>query len=150
VNKARFVERIAELVKEKKIDGISALRDESDKQGMRVVIEVRRGENTDVILNNLFVHTQLQSVFGINMVALQEGQPKTLNLKELIEAFITHRREVVTRRTVFDLGKARERVHILEGLAVALANIDAMIALIKKAKDSSEAKSQLMKQAWQA
>lgn len=150
VNKARFVERIAELVKEKKIDGISALRDESDKQGMRVVIEVRRGENTDVILNNLFVHTQLQSVFGINMVALEDGQPKTLNLKQLIEAFIKHRREVVTRRTVFDLGKARDRIHILEGLAVALSNIDAMIALIKKAKDSSEAKSQLMKEVWHA
>lgn len=150
VNKARFVERIAELVKEKKIEGISALRDESDKQGMRVVIEVRRGENSDVILNNLFVHTQLQSVFGINMVALEDGQPKTLNIKQLLEAFIKHRREVVTRRTVFDLGKARDRVHILEGLAIALSNIDAMIAMIKKAKDPSEAKTQLMKQVWQA
>jgi len=150
VNKARFVERIAELVKEKKIEGISALRDESDKQGMRVVVEIRRNENSDVILNNLFVHTQLQSVFGINMVALQDGQPKTLNLKQLLEAFIKHRREVVTRRTVFDLGKARDRVHILEGLAVALSNIDAMIALIKKAKDSTEAKAKLMQQAWQS
>lgn len=150
VNKARFVERIAELVKEKKIEGISALRDESDKQGMRVVIEVRRGENSDVILNNLFVHTQLQSVFGINMVALDDGQPKTLNIKQLIEAFIKHRREVVTRRTVFDLGKARARIHILEGLAVALSNIDAMIMLIKKAKDPVEAKSQLMVQVWQS
>lgn len=150
VNKARLVERIAELVKEKKIEGISALRDESDKQGMRVVIEVRRGENVDVILNNLFVHTQLQSVYGINMVALADGQPKVLNLKQLLEAFISHRREVVTRRTVFDLRKARERVHILEGLAVALSNIDAMIALIKKAKDSAEAKAELMKQVWQA
>lgn len=150
VNKARLVERIAELVKDKKIEGITALRDESDKQGMRVVIELRRGENTDVILNNLFVHTQLQSVYGINMVALADGQPRVLNLKDLIEAFISHRREVVTRRTVFDLKKARDRVHILEGLAVALANIDAMIVLIKKAKDSSEAKMQLMKQVWQA
>lgn len=150
VNKARLVERIAELVKEKKLEGISALRDESDKQGMRVVIEVRRGENTDVILNNLFVHTQLQSVFGINMVALADGQPRVLNLKDLIEAFIRHRREVVTRRTVFELQKARDRVHILEGLAVALSNIDAMIALIKKAKDSGEAKAQLMEIAWQA
>lgn len=148
VNKARLVERIAELVKEKKLEGITALRDESDKQGMRVVIELRRGENTDIILNNLFVHTQLQSVFGINMVALADGQPKILNLKDLIEAFIRHRREVVTRRTVFDLQKARDRVHILEGLAVALSNIDAMIALIKKAKDPGEAKAGLMEMAW--
>lgn len=150
VNKARFVERIADLVKEKKIEGISALRDESDKQGMRVVIEVRRGENSEIILNNLFVHTQLQSVFGINMVALQDGQPKTLNIKQLLEAFVQHRREVVTRRTVFDLRKAQDRVHILEGLAVALANIDLMIALIKSAKDPAEAKAKLMDQAWQA
>jgi len=150
VNKARLVERIAELVKEKKLEGITALRDESDKQGMRVVIELRRGENTDVILNNLFVHTQLQSVYGINMVALVHGQPKVLNLKQMIDAFIHHRREVVTRRTVFDLRKARDRVHILEGLAVALSNIDAMIALIKQAKDSGEAKIQLMGRAWQS
>lgn len=150
VNKARLVERIAELVKEKKIEGISALRDESDKQGMRVVVEIRRGENTDVILNNLFVHTQMQSVFGINMVALADGQPKVLNIKQLLEFFVRHRREVVTRRTVFDLCKARDRVHILEGLAVALSNIDAMIALIKKAKDSSEAKAQLIQVTWQA
>lgn len=150
VNKAKLVERIAELVKEKKIEGISALRDESDKQGMRVVIELRRGENTEIILNNLFVQTQLQSVFGVNMVALSDNQPKILNLKHLIEAFISHRREVVTRRTVFELQKARDRVHILEGLAVALSNIDAMIALIKKAKDSGEAKSELMRQHWQA
>lgn len=150
VNKARLVERIAELVKEKKIEGITALRDESDKQGMRVVIEIRRNENTEIILNNLFVHTQMQSVFGINIVALLDGQPKVLNLKELLEAFIRHRREVVTRRTVFDLGKARDRVHILEGLAVALANIDAMIAMIKQAKDSAEAKAQLIKHVWQA
>ncbi len=150
VNKARLVERIAELVKEKKIEGITALRDESDKQGMRVVIELRRGENTDVVLNNLFVHTQLQNVYGINMVALLDGQPKVLNLKQMMEAFIHHRREVVTRRTVFDLHKARDRVHILEGLAVALSNIDAMIALIKQAKDSGEAKTQLMNRVWQA
>ena len=150
VNKARLVERVAELVKEKKLEGISALRDESDKQGMRVVIEVRRGENTDIILNNLFVHTQLQSVFGINMVALADGQPKILNLKDLIVAFIRHRREVVTRRTVYDLRKARERGHILEGLAVALSNIDAMIAMIKTANDSAEAKVELMGAVWQA
>lgn len=150
VNKARLVERIAELVKDKKIEGISALRDESDKQGMRVVIELRRNENAEIILNNLFVHTQMQSVFGINIVALSDGQPKILNLKQLIEAFVHHRREVVTRRTVFDLGKARDRIHILEGLAVALSNIDAMIALIKKAKDSGEAKIQLMQNVWQA
>lgn len=150
INKARLVERIAELVKEKKIEGITALRDESDKQGMRVVIEIRRGENTDVILNNLFVHTQLQGVYGVNMVALVDGQPKLLNLKQLLEAFIHHRREVVTRRSIFDLQKARDRVHILEGLAIALANIDLMIALIKKAKDSSEARAQLLSKPWEA
>ncbi|HLB41575.1 MAG TPA: DNA gyrase subunit A [Gammaproteobacteria bacterium] len=149
VNKARLVERIAELVKEKKIEGIAALRDESDKQGMRVMIEMKRGENTDIILNNLFVHTQLQTIYGINMVALVDGQPKTLTIKQLLEAFINHRREVVTRRTIFDLQKTRERVHILEGLAVALANIDKMITLIKGAKDSGDAKNQLMKQTWQ-
>jgi DNA gyrase subunit A len=149
VNKARLVERIAELVKEKKIEGISALRDESDKQGMRVVVEVRRGENTEVILNNLFVQTPLQSVYGINIVALVDGQPKVLNLKQLIEAFIRHRQEVVTRRTVFDLGKARARIHILEGLAIALSNIDAMIVLIKQAKDAAEAKLRLMGEVWQ-
>jgi DNA gyrase subunit A len=148
VNKARLVERIAELVKDKKLEGITGLRDESDKQGMRVVIEARRGENIDVILNNLYVHTQLQSPFGINMVALVDGQPKVLSLKQLIEAFIRHRREIVTRRTLFDLRKANERAHILEGLAVALANIDEMIALIKKAKDPAEAKTQLMQRKW--
>lgn len=150
VNKARLVERIAELVKDKKLEGITALRDESDKQGMRVVIECRRGENTDIIQNNLFVHTQLQSVFGINMVALADGQPKILNLKDLIVAFIRHRREVVTRRTVFELKKARDRVHILEGLAVALSNIDPMIALIKQAKDSATAKAELIARPWQS
>ena len=148
VNKAVLLEKIAQLVKDKKLEGITGLRDESDKQGMRVVIEVRRGENTDVILNNLYVHTQLQSVFGINMVALVDGQPRVLNLRQLIEAFLRHRREVVTRRTLFDLRKANERAHILEGLAVALANIDEMIALIKKAKDPAEAKAELMKRTW--
>lgn len=149
VNKARMVERIAELVKDKKIEGISALRDESDKQGMRVVIELRRGENSEVVLNNLFVHTQLQSVYGINMVALVDGQPKILNIKKILESFIKHRREVVTRRTIFDLRKARERAHILEGLAIALANIDEMIALIKKAKDAAEAKAEMLNRTWQ-
>jgi DNA gyrase subunit A len=150
VNKARLVERVAELVKEKKIEGISALRDESDKQGMRVVIELKRGENSEVVLNNLFVHTQLQSVYGINMVALVNGQPRILNIKQILDSFIKHRREVVTRRTIFDLRKARERAHILEGLAVALVNIDEMIALIKKAKDSAEAKIQLLNRTWQS
>lgn len=148
VNKARMVERIAELVKEKKIEGISALRDESDKQGMRVVVELKRGENSEVILNNLYVHTQLQNVFGINVVALVDGQPKILNIKQMIDAFLRHRREVVTRRTIYDLRKARERAHILEGLAIALTNIDEMIALIKKAKDPAEAKTQLLARAW--
>ncbi len=149
VNKARLIERIAELVKEKKLEGITALRDESDKQGMRVVIELRRGENAEIVLNNLYVQTQLQSFFGVNMVALINGQPKLFNLKELLEAFISHRREVVTRRTIFDLRKARERAHILEGLAIALTNIDEVIQLIKKAKDSQEAKTQLTQKLWQ-
>jgi DNA gyrase subunit A len=148
VNKARLIERIAELVKEKKLEGITALRDESDKQGMRIVIEIRRNENSDVIMNNLYVHTQLQTVYGINIVALVDNQPRILNIKELIDAFIRHRREVVTRRTIFDLRKAKERAHILEGLAIALANIDEMIALIKQAKDSNEAKLGLMQRAW--
>jgi DNA gyrase subunit A len=150
VNKARLVERIAELIKEKKIEGISALRDESDKQGMRVVIEVRRGESVEVIQNHLYVHTQMQSIYGINMVALSGGQPKLLNIKNLIESFIQHRREVVTRRTVFDLNQARERIHILEGLAIALANVDEMITLIKQAKDPAGAKNQLMQRPWQS
>ncbi|MDX1901373.1 MAG: DNA gyrase subunit A [Gammaproteobacteria bacterium] len=148
VNKARMIERIAELVKDKKIEGISALRDESDKQGMRVVIELRRGENSEVVLNNLFVHTQLQSVYGINMVALLDGQPKILNIQQMLEAFLRHRREVVTRRTIFELKKARERAHILEGLAIALANIDEMITLIKKSKDLAEAKMKLTSRSW--
>ena len=135
VNKARLIERIAQLVREKLIDGIAAdgLRDESDKDGMRIVIELKRGEITEVVLNNLYAQTPLETVFGINMVALQDGQPKLMSLKEMLEAFIRHRREVVTRRTIYELAKARERAHILEGLAVALANIDAIIALIKAA-----------------
>jgi DNA gyrase subunit A len=149
LNKARLIERIAELVKEKKIEGITELRDESDKDGMRVVIELRRGEIGDVVLNNLYAQTGMQSVFGINMVALVDGQPKILNLKEILEAFIRHRREVVTRRTVFLLRKARERGHILEGLAIALSNIDPIIALIKASPSSAEAKEKLLAQAWQ-
>jgi len=148
VNKARLVERVAELVREKKLEGISALRDESDQQGMRVVIELRRGENTEVVLNNLFVHTQLQSVYGINMVALESGQPRLLNIQQMLAAFLRHRREVVTRRTLFDLKKARARAHILEGLAVALANIDEMIVLIKGSKDIADAKSRLLERVW--
>ncbi|MCB1664470.1 MAG: DNA gyrase subunit A [Pseudomonadales bacterium] len=150
LNKARLIERIAELVKEKKIEGITELRDESDKDGMRIVIELRRGEVGEVVLNNLYAQTQMQSVFGINMVALVDGQPKLLNLKEIIECFIRHRREVVTRRTVYLLRKARERGHILEGLAVALADIDAVIALIKESPSSAEAKEKLMARSWNA
>lgn len=149
VNKARLIEKIAELVKDKKIEGISELRDESDKDGMRVVVELRRGELGDVVLNNLYAQTQLESVFGINIVALVEGQPKLLNLKDLLECFIKHRREVVTRRTVYLLRKARERGHILEGWAVALANIDPVIALIKASPTPAEAKEKLIAQAWQ-
>jgi DNA gyrase subunit A len=148
LNKARLIERIAELVKDKKIEGITELRDESDKDGMRVVIELRRGEIGDVVLNNLYAQTGLQSVFGINMVALVDGQPKILNLKEFLEAFIRHRREVVTRRTVYLLRKARERGHILEGLAIALTNIDPVIALIKASASSSEAREKLLAQSW--
>jgi DNA gyrase subunit A len=131
VNKARLIEKIAELVKDKKIEGITGLRDESDKDGMRVVIELRRGEAHEVILNNLYSQTQLQIVFGINMVALVDGQPRTLSLKELLEHFLNHRREVVSRRTAFELRKSRDRAHILEGLGIALANIDPVIQLIK-------------------
>jgi len=149
LNKARLIERIAELVKDKKIEGITELRDESDKDGMRVVIELRRGEIGDVVLNNLYAQTGLQSVFGINMVALVDGQPKILNLKEILEAFIRHRREVVTRRTVYLLRKARERGHILEGLAIALNNIDPVIALIKASPSSSEAREKLLAQSWE-
>ncbi|MHB0819719.1 DNA gyrase subunit A [Stutzerimonas stutzeri] len=150
LNKARLIEKIAELVKEKKLEGITELRDESDKDGMRVVIELRRGEVPEVILNNLYAQTQLQSVFGINVVALVDGQPRTLNLKELLEAFVRHRREVVTRRTVFELRKARERGHILEGQAVALSNIDPVIALIKASPTPAEAKEALIATAWES
>lgn len=148
VNKARLIEKMAELVKEKKIEGISALRDESDKDGMRIVVEVKRNESAEVLLNQLYANTQLQTVFGINIVALDNGQPKTLNLKQLLEAFVRHRREVVTRRTVFELRKARERAHILEGLAVALSNIDPIIELIKASQSPAEAKKGLIAQGW--
>ncbi|TFH73305.1 DNA gyrase subunit A [Gammaproteobacteria bacterium LSUCC0112] len=148
LNKAKLVEKIAELVKEKKIEGITELRDESDKDGLRVVIELRRGENGEVVLNNLYAQTQMQSVFGINMVALVDGQPKLLNLKQILQSFIRHRREVVTRRTIFLLRKAREKGHILEGLAVALANIDAVIQLIKESPTSAEAKEKLLARSW--
>lgn len=150
VNKARLIEKIAELVKEKKLEGISELRDESDKDGIRVVLELRRGEMAEVVLNNLYQHTQLQTVFGINMVALVDGQPRLLNLKQLLEFFLRHRREVVTRRTIFELRKARERAHILEGLAVALSNIEVMIQLIRAASTSAEARIALLTRAWQA
>ena len=148
VNKARLIEKIAELVKEKKLEGISELRDESDKDGLRIYIELRRGESAEVVLNNLFLHTSLQCVFGINMVALVDGQPRLLNLKQMLEAFLSHRREVVVRRTVFDLRKARERAHIVEGLAVALANLDPLIALIRSATDPAAARAALLAQVW--
>jgi DNA gyrase subunit A len=149
VNKARLIEKIAELVKEKKLEGISELRDESDKDGMRVVIEIRRDSMGDVVLNNLFQQTQLQVTFGINMVALLDGQPRLLNLKDILEAFIRHRREVVTRRTIFDLRKARARAHILEGLTVALANIDEMIELIRTSASPAEARERMLARKWQ-
>jgi len=148
VNKALLLEKIAMLVKERRIEGISELRDESDKDGMRMVIELRRGEVAEVILNNLYQHTQMQNVFGINMVVLVDGQPRLLNLKQILEAFIRHRREVVTRRTIFELRKARERAHVLEGLTVALSNIDPIIALIKAAKTPAEAKERLASDYW--
>ncbi len=150
VNKKTFVEKIAELVNEKKIEGISDLRDESDKSGMRVVIELKRGEVPEVILNNLYKQTQLQDTFGMNMVALLDGQPRLLNLKQMLEAFLRHRREVINRRTVFELRKARERGHVLEGLAVALANVDEMIAIIKAAPTPPEAKKDLMAKSWKS
>ncbi|MCT6867838.1 MAG: DNA topoisomerase (ATP-hydrolyzing) subunit A [Gilliamella apicola] len=149
VNKKKLIEKIAELVKDKKVEGISALRDESDKDGMRIVIEIKRDAVGEVVLNNLFSLTQLQVSFGINMVALHKGQPKLLNLREMIEAFVLHRREVVTRRTIYELRKARERAHVLEGLAIALANIDPIIELIRAASTPVEAKSKLLAQAWQ-
>ncbi|MCH9692007.1 MAG: DNA gyrase subunit A [Gammaproteobacteria bacterium] len=148
LNKARLIERIAELVKEKRVEGISELRDESDKDGLRVVIELKRGELGEVVLNNLYAHTKLESVFGINMVALVDGQPKLLNLKQLLEYFILHRQEVVTRRTAFLLRKARERGHILEGLAVAIASIDPVIELIKSCSTPTEAREALLSKGW--
>src|SRR6201985_933910 len=150
VNKARLIERIAQLVREKLIDGIASdgLRDESDKDGMRIVIELKRGEVTEIVLNNLYAQTPMETVFGINMVALQDGQPKLLGLKEMLDAFIRHRRKVITRRTIYDLRKARERAHILEGLAVALANIDDVIALIKASASPAEARTALLARAW--
>lgn len=149
VNKARLIEKIAELVKEKKVEGISALRDESDKDGMRIVIEVKRNESAEVLLNHLYANTQLQTVFGINMVALDKTQPRVFNLKEVLEAFILHRREVVTRRTVYELKKARDRAHILEGLAIALVNIDPVIELIKASQSPSDAKKALIATGWE-
>ena len=150
VNKKTFIEKIAELVNDKKIEGISDLRDESDKSGMRVVIELKRGENPDVILNNLYKQTQLQDSFGMNMVALIDGQPKLLNLKQILDAFLRHRREVTTRKTVFELRKARERGHMLEGLAVALANVDEMIKIIKAAPTPPDAKRELLARTWKS
>jgi DNA gyrase subunit A len=149
VNKARLIEKIAELVKEKKLEGISELRDESDKDGMRIYIEIKRGESAEVVLNNLYSQTPMESVFGINMVALVEGRPQILNLKQMLEAFVRHRREVVTRRTIFELRKARARAHILEGLTVALANIDEMIELIKTSANPNEARDRMLSRTWE-
>ena len=149
VNKARLMEKIAELVKEKRIEGISALRDESDKDGMRLVIELRRGENAEVMLNNLYRLTSMETVFGINLVALVDGQPRLLGIREMIEAFVRHRREVVTRRTIFELRKARERAHVLEGLAVALANIEPVIELIRASANPAEARQRLVARDWE-
>ena len=149
VNKARLIEKIAELVKEKKLEGISELRDESDKDGMRIFIEIKRGESAEVVLNNLYQQTQMESVFGINMVALVDGRPQLLNLKQILQAFVRHRREVVTRRTIFELRKARARAHILEGLTVALANIDEMIELIKTSANPNEARDRMLARTWQ-
>ncbi|NQY87694.1 MAG: DNA topoisomerase (ATP-hydrolyzing) subunit A [Colwellia sp.] len=148
VNKARLIEKMAELVKDKRLEGISALRDESDKDGMRMVIEIKRGEIGEVVLNNLYKLTQMQVSFGFNMVALTNGQPKIFNIKEMLEAFVLHRREVVTRRTIFELRKARERAHLLEGLSIALANIDPIIELIKTSPTPSEAKDALIARGW--
>ena len=148
VNKARLIEKIAELVKEKRVEGISALRDESDKDGMRIVIEIRRGDVGEVVLNHLYANTQLQVVFGINMVALDKNQPRLFNLRDMLDCFIRHRREVVTRRSVYELRKARERAHILEGLAISLANIDEVIELIRRSPTPAEAKAGLISRAW--
>ncbi|MGA3159281.1 MAG: DNA gyrase subunit A [Steroidobacteraceae bacterium] len=150
VNKARLLERIADLVRNKLIEGISELRDESDKDGMRMVVELKRGEVAEIVLNNLYAQTPMETVFGMNMVALQDGQPRLMGLRELLDAFLRHRREVVTRRTVFDLRKARERAHVLEGLAIALANIDPIIALIKAAASPAEARSAMVARHWPA
>lgn len=150
VNKARLIEKIAELVKEKKLEGISELRDESDKDGMRIYIEIKRGDAADVVLNNLYQQTQMESTFGINMVALVDGRPQLLNLKQILEAFVRHRREVVTRRTIFELRKARARAHVLEGLTVALANIDEMIELIKTSDNPQVAKERMLGRTWEA
>jgi len=150
VNKANLLIKIGELVREKQIDGIADLRDESDKSGMRVYIELKRGENADVILNNLYKQTQMQDTFGMNMVALIDGQPRLLNLREMLDAFLRHRREVVTRRTVFELRKARERGHILEGLAVALANVDEIVELIKTSETPVIAKTRMLERAWKS
>ncbi len=149
VNKARLLEKIAEMVKEAKLEGISGLRDESDKDGMRMVVELRRGEVPEVVLNNLYKQTQLQTVFGINMVAIRDGRPFCMNLKEILDAFINHRREIVTRRTIYNLRKARDRAHVLEGLAIALANIDEMIELIKTSANPAEAKQKLLAKNWE-
>ncbi|MFW5926805.1 MAG: DNA gyrase C-terminal beta-propeller domain-containing protein, partial [Wenzhouxiangella sp.] len=150
VNKARLLEKIAELVKARRIEGIVELRDESDKDGMRMVIELKRGEVAEIVLNNLFQLTQLQTVFGINMVALVDGQPRLLNIRDTLSAFLAHRREVVTRRSLFELRKSRERAHILEGLTVALANLDEVIALIKGSKTPVEAREALQSRRWDA
>ena len=149
VNKARLIEKMAELVKDKRLEGISALRDESDKDGMRMVIEIKRGEVGEVVLNNLYKLTQMQVSFGLNMVALTNGQPKIFNIKEMLEAFVLHRREVVTRRTIFELRKARDRAHILEGLSIALANIDPIIELIKASNNRKESEEKLISQGWE-
>src|SRR6478736_2665350 len=149
VNKARLIEKIAELVKEKRLEGISELRDESDKDGMRIYIEIKRGESAEVVLNNLYSQTPMESVFGINMVALVDGRPQLLNIKQMLEAFVRHRRAVVTRRTIFELRKARSRAHVLEGLTVALANIDEMIELIKTSANPNEARERMLARRWQ-
>jgi DNA gyrase subunit A len=148
VNKSNLLMRIGELVREKKLEGLAEIRDESDKSGMRVVIELKRGEQPEVVLNNLYKETQMQDTFGMNMVALVDAQPRLLNLKDLLEAFLRHRREVVTRRTVYELRRARERGHILEGLAVALSNVDEIIELIKSSPSPAEAKQSLLARPW--
>ena len=149
-NKAKLIERIAELVRDKKIEGISEIRDESDKDGMRIAIDLRRGEVAEVIVNNLFLQTPLESSFSINMVALDNGQPKLMTLRQLIAAFVRHRQEVVTRRTIYDLNKAKARGHLLEGLTVALANIDDIIATIKASANRGDARESLLGKTWES